>query len=76
VHLGKYEKSERLFREFLDDVADDLCVEHLVLIGDILDMWRGDADTLLSDYEDILETLRDLLRRELFTMWWETTTTT
>lgn len=60
VHLGKYEKSERLFREFLDDVVDDPCVEHLVLIGDIIDMWKGDADTLLSDYEDILETLRDL----------------
>jgi UDP-2,3-diacylglucosamine pyrophosphatase LpxH len=60
VHLGKYERSEALFRKFLDEVVSDPCVEHLVLIGDILDMWRGNADTLVNSYKDILERLGDL----------------
>lgn len=60
IHLGKYKESETFFRAFLDNVADNRHVEHLVLIGDILDMWKGDADILLTTYKDILEKLRDL----------------
>jgi UDP-2,3-diacylglucosamine pyrophosphatase LpxH len=60
IHLGKYKESETLFRAFLDDVKDNPHIEHVVLIGDILDMWKGDADTILTTYKDILEILRDL----------------
>ena len=32
----------------------------MVLIGDILDMWKGDAETILNRYKSVLKTLRDL----------------
>ena len=60
IHLGKYKESEVLFSKFLDYVADNSRIDDLVLLGDILDMWRGDADTLLRKYKDILKKIVDL----------------
>lgn len=64
VHAGTSSKSETLFRTFLDTIATQKEVEHLVLIGDILDMWRGDPDTIFEKYADILERLKELQQKK------------
>ncbi len=56
LHLGASLKKE-LFNEFLDTVVSDSSVRHFVLIGDILDMWRSDPDTLFIEYKTVLEKL-------------------
>jgi UDP-2,3-diacylglucosamine pyrophosphatase LpxH len=64
VHIGTLSKGESLFRTFLDTVAAEKEVEHLVLMGDILDLWRGNPDTLFERYADILERLKELQRKK------------
>jgi UDP-2,3-diacylglucosamine pyrophosphatase LpxH len=61
--LGYWWSNENLFREFLDDIVDTEEVTHLVLAGDILDMWRRDNMKLFFDFGDILSKLEDLQNR-------------
>lgn len=63
IHLGTTFSQEEAFERFLDEVIDET-VEHVVLVGDILDMWRRDPSALLLEYGNILEKLRDLQTEE------------
>lgn len=67
VHLGSDHSNEHLFREFLQEVLHDERVDSFVMVGDILDMWRADADVLMKKYEDVLETLTKMSeKKEVF----------
>jgi UDP-2,3-diacylglucosamine pyrophosphatase LpxH len=60
IHLGKYEESETLFMQFLDYIEDLPDIKQLVLIGDIIDMWKSDADSLLERYYNVLKKIRNI----------------
>jgi UDP-2,3-diacylglucosamine pyrophosphatase LpxH len=57
VHLGFSCCDEDPFRKFLEEISLNPHIDHVVLIGDIIDMWRRDPVKLLIDYSDILELL-------------------
>ncbi|MBU7021386.1 MAG: UDP-2,3-diacylglucosamine diphosphatase [Theionarchaea archaeon] len=60
VHLGFSCCEEGPFRRFLQEISLNPRVDHVVLMGDILDMWRRDPAKLLIDYTDILELLSNM----------------
>lgn len=65
VHLGHHvfgDDSAVQFREFLSalESSSNLDVQHLVIIGDFLDLWRDNDDVLFKKYADILERLGKL----------------
>ncbi|MBU7014540.1 MAG: UDP-2,3-diacylglucosamine diphosphatase [Theionarchaea archaeon] len=60
VHLGFSCCEERIFRRFLQDILLNPQIDHVVLMGDIFDMWRRDPVKLLIEYSDILELLREM----------------
>lgn len=65
VHLGHHvfgDESAVQFREFLSalESSSNLEIQHLVIIGDFLDLWRDDDDVLFKKYADILERLGEL----------------
>ncbi|MGD0533897.1 MAG: metallophosphoesterase [Methanoregula sp.] len=64
VHLG-YENAEKAaFDCFLDTVVrDDPTVTHLVLIGDIVDMWRRDASGVFLENRDTFNRLIEIQKR-------------
>ncbi|MGC1123213.1 MAG: UDP-2,3-diacylglucosamine diphosphatase [Candidatus Methanofastidiosia archaeon] len=57
VHLGFSCCDEGPFRKFLREISSNPHIDHVVLIGDIFDMWRRDPVKLLIDHSDILELL-------------------
>jgi UDP-2,3-diacylglucosamine pyrophosphatase LpxH len=58
-HVG-YDKSNVTdFNNFLDYILTDGEVESLILLGDLIDMWRRDASGLFLEFS---ETVRKLLR--------------
>jgi UDP-2,3-diacylglucosamine pyrophosphatase LpxH len=57
VHLGYYCADKCQFTQFLDDIVSSEDVEHFVLAGDILDMWRRDPLKVFFDNIDIFEKL-------------------
>ncbi|BDZ69285.1 metallophosphoesterase [Methanobacterium ferruginis] len=64
VHLG-FEKSNRdAFLNFLDTL-EDVEIEHLVLLGDILDLWRRNNAEIIKENNDILFKLNSLNADEI-----------
>jgi UDP-2,3-diacylglucosamine pyrophosphatase LpxH len=57
VHLGFSCCEEGPFRKFLKEISSNPHIDHVVLMGDIFDMWRRDPVKLLIDHSDILELL-------------------
>lgn len=58
VHLG-YERCNRnAFNAFLDKYNKD--IEHLVILGDLFDMWRRNNAEILLENEDILKKIINL----------------
>lgn len=56
-HLG-YEKSNvGDFKNFLDYIGEDADVESLILLGDLIDMWRRDASGLFLEFSEIVDKL-------------------
>lgn len=60
IHLGTSQSDKNRFKTFLTDVVEHEDVEHFVLVGDILDMWRRDHERVLIENADILRKLTDL----------------
>ncbi len=60
MHLGYRYSNEGLFRKFVNEIVANPKVEHFILMGDILDMWRRDPLKLLIDYKDIFEKLEEI----------------
>lgn len=59
LHLGYDKADKEAFKVFLLNLLD-IRVNHLLLVGDILDMWRRDNEKLIDDNEDILKMLQNL----------------
>lgn len=62
THLGHDEADRDSFMGFLTAVRDDIQPDHLVLNGDIEDLWRRDMRTLTRDDHDLfglLDTVED-----------------
>jgi UDP-2,3-diacylglucosamine pyrophosphatase LpxH len=58
-HLGYDKSNVANFNNFLDYILTDAEVESLILLGDLIDMWRRDASGLFLEFS---ETVRKLLR--------------
>lgn len=58
VHLGIEYSNRSKFIDFIADLGDD--VDHLVLLGDILDFWRRDPVGVLLENTDIIQKLMSL----------------
>jgi len=59
LHLGDPDEPRtRLFERLLDRIENDAAVTHLVLLGDIFDMWLGDHDYFISRYRRIVDSLK------------------
>ena len=59
THLG-YEKSNREdFKEFIHTL-NNREIDHLILLGDILDFWRSSPHEVIEENNDILSALEDL----------------
>ncbi len=60
THLGYDEADRTAFTGFLDYLQDDLEPDHLVLNGDIEDLWRRDIRTVTRDDYDVFSQLEEL----------------
>ncbi len=58
VHLGIEYSNRSKFIDFIDNLGDD--VDHLVLLGDILEFWRRDPVGVLLENIDIIQKLMSL----------------
>ena len=62
-HLG-YENSDKTaFNNFLDGLQTDLNITDLVLLGDVVDMWRRDASGVFLENMDTIDRLSSLMKR-------------
>lgn len=60
VHLG-YEKCNKdAFKEFVSSYLVSEEIDHLILLGDIMDFWRKSPKTILRENRDIFSTLESL----------------
>jgi UDP-2,3-diacylglucosamine pyrophosphatase LpxH len=59
-HLGYEHSYVNDFNNFLDYISTRSDVESLVLLGDIVDMWRRDVSGLFLAYSDVVKRLLDL----------------
>lgn len=60
-----------LFLQFLRDVAAREDTTHLVLLGDIFDMWLGDHDYFKSRFKDIVQALADIAASDVELLYFE-----
>jgi len=51
-HLGYANSDKAAFNAFLDELAQEKDVTHLVLLGDVVDMWRRDASGVFLEGHD------------------------
>ena len=62
-HLG-YSNSDKLaFNQFLDVIAKDGEVTHLVLLGDVVDMWRRDSSGVFLENRETMDKIMNLKQR-------------
>lgn len=54
-HLGYANSDKAAFNAFLDQLAQENDVTHLVLLGDVVDMWRRDASGVFLEGHDTLQ---------------------
>jgi UDP-2,3-diacylglucosamine pyrophosphatase LpxH len=59
-HLGYTNSKADDFRRFLDHVARRNDIEALVVLGDLVDMWRRDVSGLFLEYKDVADRLSNL----------------
>lgn len=58
VHLGYERCNKEAFSKFLDNYTMD--IEHLVILGDLFDLWRRNNAEIIIENEDILKKLINL----------------
>jgi UDP-2,3-diacylglucosamine pyrophosphatase LpxH len=63
VHLGYENADKTAFNRFLDDTAKDPTITHLILIGDIVDMWRRDASGVFLENKDTFGRIAEIQKR-------------
>lgn len=57
VHIGQWDggKSKRAFENFVEGfLKKDIRINHLIILGDFLDLWRRDDDELLKENMKLL----------------------
>ncbi len=60
VHLGSAKCDRVSFNEFLISLKDDPSLTDLVLLGDIVDMWRRDASGVFLENMETVQIIKDL----------------
>jgi UDP-2,3-diacylglucosamine pyrophosphatase LpxH len=59
VHLGYELCNREAFSEFLDGYLS-VDLDHMVILGDLFDFWRGNTNEIIAENEDILEKILKL----------------
>ena len=59
-HLGYANADKTAFNEFLDNLSQESDLTHLVLLGDVVDMWRRDASGVFLEHHDTVAKLLTL----------------
>ena len=60
LHLGFDQSDKAAFMRFLSKLQTDSSVTDLVLLGDIVDMWRRDASGVFLENHDLLDQIFEL----------------
>ena len=60
VHLGSANCDRASFNSFLSSLREDVQLTDLVLLGDIVDMWRRDASGVFLENMDTVQLIKDL----------------
>ncbi len=63
VHLGYQNTDKESFKKFLENLQTDEETTDLVLLGDIVDMWRRDASGVFLEHTDIIQQLINLKQK-------------
>ncbi len=63
LHLGFESCDKAAFMRFLDSLQSDPSVTDLVLLGDIVDMWRRDSSGVFLENHEILDKIIDLQKK-------------
>ena len=63
VHLGYKNCDKDSFNRFLDSLQSDKEVTDLILLGDIVDMWRRDASGVFLENWDIVQKIMSLKQK-------------
>lgn len=63
VHLGSKTCDVGSFNSFLHSLNDDRDLTDLVLLGDIVDMWRRDASGVFLESMETIQIIKDLKKR-------------
>src|SRR5215467_1914860 len=61
-HLGYQNSDKPAFNAFLDQLSGDSSVTDLVLLGDVVDMWRRDASGVFLENSDTLGKITSLMK--------------
>lgn len=59
-HLGIETSDKIAFDRFLDQIQTDSTISDLVLVGDVVDMWRRDASGIFLENKDIVDKVLSL----------------
>lgn len=72
LHLGDPDESRTLlFEALLARIEEDADATHLVLLGDIFDMWLGDHDYFINRYRRIVDSLKRIRERGVRILYFE-----
>ena len=63
IHLGHKDADKYSFNRFLDSLQSDAETTDLVLLGDIVDMWRRDASGVFLENWDIVQKIISLKQK-------------
>ena len=61
-HLGYTNANKSAFNSFLDSLQTETGITDLVLIGDVVDMWRRDASGVFLENQDTMEKIFSLMK--------------
>ena len=62
-HIGYANSDKTAFNGFLDSLATEPNITDLVLLGDVMDMWRRDASGVFLENKDVLDKIAVLQKR-------------
>lgn len=63
LHLGFDQSDKAAFIRFIGNLQSDRSVTDLVLLGDIVDMWRRDSSGVFLENHDVLDLIIDLQKK-------------
>ena len=63
IHLGHKDADKYSFNRFLDSLHSDAKITDLILLGDIVDMWRRDASGVFLENWDIVQKIVSLKQK-------------